>query len=163
MLKLIAATERSQGIGYKGALPWEGKHLEDLAYFREQTKGTTVVMGMNTFTSLNRPEGLPKRLNIVITSKAITNTENVLYMSYSAFLNYLQNRSDQTFWVIGGAQLYRRLMPWCEELHISRIDADYPSDTYLSYPMNFKRLFTLTEEKSLSDVVTVEVYTRTNK
>lgn len=162
MLKLIAATERNQGIGYKDALPWEGNHLEDLAYFKEQTSGHIVVMGMNTFTSLKRPEGLPKRLNIVITSKAIAKTENVLYMSYSAFLNYLQNRKEQTFWVIGGAQLYRQLMPWCDELHISRIDADYPSDTYLSYPMNFKRLFTLTEEKPLSEVVKVEVYTRTN-
>lgn len=160
MLKLIVATERHYGIGYKNQLPWAGKHLEDLKYFKEQTLNHTVVMGYNTFKSLKRPEGLPKRKNIVITSKPIADTDNVLYMSYSAFLAYKEehDQDQDIIWVMGGSQLYRALITECEELHISRIDKRYPCDTHFDGCREFEKQFIMDDTITLSDDVEVHVY-----
>lgn len=158
MLKLIVATERKYGIGYKNQLPWAGKHLEDLKYFKEQTLNHPVVMGYNTFKSLRRPEGLPKRKNIVITSKPMANTDSVLYMSYSAFLAYKEEHDKDIIWVIGGSRLYHALIEECEELHISRIDKRYPCDTYFDGCPEFEKKFIMDHVIKLSDDVKVHVY-----
>ena len=66
MIGLIWAQAANGVIGRGGALPW---HLpEDLAHFRDTTRGSTVVMGRRTWDSLpDRFRPLPGRRNVVLT------------------------------------------------------------------------------------------------
>ena len=63
MISIIVALGKNNEIGKGNALLW---HMPaDMKYFRETTRGHTVVMGRKTFESMDRP--LPNRKNIVIT------------------------------------------------------------------------------------------------
>ena len=62
---LIVAMTKDRVIGKNGMLPWNIP--SDLQHFKSLTLDTPVIMGRNTFLSLNRVNGLPKRKNIVIT------------------------------------------------------------------------------------------------
>src|SRR5699024_3299505 len=66
VIGVIWAQAQGREIGAEVAMPW---HVpEDLAYFRQVTRGSPVVMGRRTWESL--PEAfrpLPGRVNVVIT------------------------------------------------------------------------------------------------
>ena len=66
---LIVAMCNNRGIGLNGNLPWNIK--EDLQYFSKLTKGNgnnAVIMGSNTYNSLNKVDGLPGRDNLILSS-----------------------------------------------------------------------------------------------
>ena len=63
-LKIIAATDVNGIIGIDGKIPWSFK--SEMDFFREYTINKTVIMGFNTFQSLNFP--LKNRINIVVAS-----------------------------------------------------------------------------------------------
>ena len=67
VLNLIVAIDKNQCIGKTGAVPLIWKQKEDLTRFKNRTTGSVVIMGYNTFMSIGKP--LPKRANIVVTSK----------------------------------------------------------------------------------------------
>ena len=61
-ISIIACVGKNLELGKNNDLIW---HLpNDLKYFRNVTKGKTVIMGRRTFDSL--PDILPKRRNIVL-------------------------------------------------------------------------------------------------
>ncbi|GIW21069.1 MAG: hypothetical protein KatS3mg068_0076 [Candidatus Sericytochromatia bacterium] len=72
--KIVVAYDDKFGIGLNNSIPWYLPN--DLKRFRELTLNNNVIMGYNTFESIlkknNNP--LPKRMNIVLTRKNITNT-----------------------------------------------------------------------------------------
>ena len=71
-IHLIWAQEINGGIGKNGRLPW---HIpEDLQNFKKLTLDSTILMGRNTWESLPR-RPLPKRRNIVLSSKKVFNVE----------------------------------------------------------------------------------------
>ena len=66
-ITLIAAIGRNLELGLNNDLIW--KIPDDLKFFKEQTIGKYIVMGINTFNSL--PKVLVNRKYIVMTSKDI--------------------------------------------------------------------------------------------
>ena len=71
-IHLIWAQEINGGIGKNGKLPW---HIsEDLQNFKKLTLESTILMGRKTWESLPiKP--LPKRRNIVLSSKKVADVE----------------------------------------------------------------------------------------
>lgn len=158
MIRLHAAVAitPSNGIGYKGELPWvvDGiKFSKDLAYFRQITtktkdpsKQNAVIMGKRTWLSIaDKYRPLKNRLNIVLTSDSIWGEEylkplNVLYAN--SLDNALEQLNQNDIYkttienavVIGGALLFEEtlLHPLCTEFHITQINHEYTCDTYLS-------------------------------
>ena len=65
-MKAIVVADENWGIGKDGKLL---AHLPgDLKYFKEKTKGKTLVMGRKTLESLPGCNPLPDRKNIILTS-----------------------------------------------------------------------------------------------
>ncbi|MDR2688756.1 MAG: dihydrofolate reductase [Azoarcus sp.] len=119
---LIAAIARNGVIGRDNALPWRLK--ADLAHFRALTLGHPVLMGRKTWESLGKP--LPGRRNLVLTrqpgylaqgAKVFASVEAALAASGSARL-----------FVIGGAEIYRALLPRARTLLLTEIAADVEGD-----------------------------------
>ena len=76
-INIIVAYSKNYAIGKENKLLW---HLaDDMAFFKQQTSGKTVVMGKNTFLSLPRKfRPLPNRKNIVISrQESIEEHENL--------------------------------------------------------------------------------------
>lgn len=125
-LSIVVAIASNGAIGKSNDLLW---HLPgDLKRFKEITSGHTVIMGRNTFYSL--PKGpLPNRRNIIVSS-TMQPVEGVeVFSTIEAALQAVEN--DGEVFVIGGAQLYKSLLPYCHKLYLTRVEKAYhDADTF---------------------------------
>ena len=129
MLSIIVAKAKNNIIGKDNALIW---HLpEDLKRFRKLTTGHTIIMGRKTFESLGRV--LPNRHHIILCNDAQMDidNENVEILEDISMLDKYVKDTEEHF-VIGGATMYRLLMPMCSKMYITEIDRDFEGD--VSFP-----------------------------
>ena len=133
MLSIIVAKAKNNIIGKDNALIW---HLpEDLKRFKRLTTGHTIIMGRKTFESLGRV--LPNRHHIILCNDAEMNidNENVEILEDISMLDKYVKDEEEHF-VIGGATMYRLLMPMCSKMYITEINRDFEGD--VSFPeINF--------------------------
>jgi dihydrofolate reductase len=135
MMIAIAAMGLNRAIGHKGAIPW---HLsKDMKFFRHMTHGNIVVMGRKTFESLDR--ALRGRENVVL-SRGNFVAENARVV---ASLDEIVEPTDgRDIFVIGGAEIYRALLPRCSELLLTVVKQSPEADTF--FP-EFEPQFALAE------------------
>jgi dihydrofolate reductase len=164
MIRMILAVDRGNAIGWSdGRLAYSGLK-KDLTRFKEMTTGQTVVMGYNTFKSLNRPNGLPNRKNIVVTSKNPLSLRDEIGQDVDIISDIKwiirQNSGSITvadstpktapdFWIIGGARVYNDLI-CCEavdEIYLTLIDSTCDADIRLSHDLANWKLFVLQQRK----------------
>lgn len=130
-LRAIVAMARGGAIGRNGDMPW---HLpEDLAHFKAATMGRTVIMGRRTWDSLPR-RPLPGRRNIIITNNPsfVAGGAEIFHSPADALAAC--DLSEAPI-VIGGASLYKAMLPLCSEIIITEIDLDVPdADTFFPIP-----------------------------
>ena len=120
-ISLIAAIGKNGELGKDNTLIWHLK--EDLAFFKEQTMGKPIIMGMNTFKSL--PRLLPGRKHIVLTSK--TNPEldpSVAIVHSKPELFELVDSLDDEVFIIGGARVYAEFIEYASKMYLTEIDAE---------------------------------------
>ena len=127
MLSIIVAVAKNNAIGKDNKLLW---HLpEDLKRFKKLTMNKNIIMGRKTFESLGRV--LPNRKHIILCNdmNLIINDENVLVLDDISKLDNYINSKDENF-VIGGATIYKLLMPYVSKLYITHIDENFDGDVY---------------------------------
>lgn len=130
MVKFIWAQDKSGLIGDDGKLPLSNK--ADLSYFKNQTTGGVVVMGLTTWKSIGS-KPLKNRLNIVLTTKDEIDgydDENVYIANSVEDVLQFEKETDKDVWVIGGAKTFKSFEGFCEEAVVSTIDGYYTGDTY---------------------------------
>lgn len=130
-MNIILAADRNWAIGRNNDLLI---HLPgDLKYFKKMTTGKTVIMGRKTLESLPGGKPLPNRRNIILTrSKDFGVPGTEVFHSIEDVLHLIESgniKSDETF-VIGGAEIYKQMMPYCNRFYITKIDAEFPADCY---------------------------------
>ena len=130
MISAIVAVDNNWGIGFNGNLL---EHIpEDLKYFKALTDGNIVVMGRKTWNSLPK-KPLPNRTNIVITSNPVYFTEiNGAYrQTLEDTIKDMNSMKDLDWFIIGGGQIYKELLPYCDRVYVTKIFKDYDQvDTY---------------------------------
>ena len=114
-LSLIVAMDQNRLIGRNGALPW--RLPNDLAHFKRQTLGKTVLMGRRTWDSLGRP--LPGRDNWVV-SRAVDFAPAGVRVFASLDLA-LAAQTGGELMVIGGAELYRQTLHLARRLYLTQV------------------------------------------
>lgn len=125
-ITLIAAIGKNRELGLDNDLIW--KIPEDLKFFKENTMGKYIVMGMNTLSSL--PKLLPGRKHIVLTSKDIElDPEIRVVHSIDELLKYI-NSIDEEVMIIGGASLYRQMIEYANKMILTEIDDESDADVY---------------------------------
>ena len=127
MLSIIVAIADNNVIGKDNKLIW---HLpEDLKRFKSLTTGHTIIMGRKTFESLGRI--LPNRKHVILCNDMELNIddENVEVLDDISKLDKYIN-SDEEIFVIGGATIYKLLMPYAKKLYITKINQDFVGDVY---------------------------------
>jgi dihydrofolate reductase len=129
MISAIVAVDNNWGIGFNGDLL---EHIpEDLKYFKELTSGNTVVMGRKTWDSLPK-KPLPNRFNVVITSQERHFEEMTAFIPFSEAVSRLKRSPKEDDWfIIGGGQIYKELLPYCDRVYVTKIFKDHNQvDTY---------------------------------
>ena len=120
MIYAIVHADKEWGIG-KGndmmfSLP------KDMKFFRETTMGHTVVMGGNTLRSFPNQKPLKNRTNIVL-SRGQVRDDCVIVRSYEELKNELKARKNEDIYIIGGGEVYKALLPYCDFVLVTKVDA----------------------------------------
>lgn len=126
MISLIWAMDENNLIGNGNELPW--RIPAELQYFKKTTMGHPIAMGRKTFASIGRP--LPGRENIIITrNKQFKHDNCTVFNCLEDFINYAKNYEGEIF-VIGGAEIYKELLPYAQRLYVTKINHAFNGDTY---------------------------------
>jgi dihydrofolate reductase len=125
MISIIVAAAQNGAIGSNNRLPW---HLpDDLKRFKALSLGKPIVMGRRTFDSIGRP--LPGRTNIVVSRQAGLALEGVLVVqSLDAALAAAGSVPEIV--VIGGAEIFRQVLPSTDTIHLTRVHALVVGDVF---------------------------------
>jgi dihydrofolate reductase len=137
MISAIVAVNNAWGIGYQGelleAIP------EDLKYFKSTTNNGIVVMGKKTWESLPK-KPLPNRLNVVIDFvKGTDYIDGVVYCNLEDAIGMMEFSNekakalgqDSEWFVIGGGSIYKQLLPYCDQVYVTKIYKDHENiDAY---------------------------------
>ena len=90
-ITLIAAVGKNLELGKNNTLIWSIP--EDLKFFRDNTIGKTIVMGMNTLKSL--PKLLPNRKHVVLTRKNVELDPSIVVVhSIDELLSYIDSLDE---------------------------------------------------------------------
>ncbi len=126
-MKFIVAVDKEWGIGYKGDLL--ARVRADLARFRRLTAGKVVVYGSNTLATFPGGKVLPKRTNIVLNWDMDYHPEGATVAhSLDELFGLLKAYDTDDVFVIGGASMYRQLIPYCDTGYITFFDKSYEKD-----------------------------------
>lgn len=140
-------------IGRDGDLPW--RLPEDLKWFKKLTLGHPIVMGRKTMESLGgRP--LPKRRNLVLSRSLSAEDLPDGFEKAPADPEKIRTLAENVF-VIGGAEIYRLLLPHCDEVYLSYVFEPYEGDTLLP---EFEDEYTLAEIVTATDDFELRRYVR---
>ncbi len=125
---LILARADNGVIGRDGDLPW--RLPADLKHFKALTQGAPMLMGRKTFDSL--PGLLPGRRHIVLTRDPAWSAEGaeVAQDVYAA----IALADGPRLSVIGGAEIYRLLLPYADRIELTEVHLDAQGDTTIAYP-----------------------------
>lgn len=128
MLSLIVAIAENNVIGKDNKLIW---HIsEDLKRFKSITSGNTMIMGRKTFESL--PGVLPNRKHIIVTrdNKYTVDSDQVSVIHDLDSFIKAHEKSDEEIFVIGGAEIYKQVLPYCNKLYLTKVHNSFEGDTY---------------------------------
>jgi dihydrofolate reductase len=123
MISIIVAAARNSVIGSGNQLPW--RLPDDLKRFKALSLGKPVVMGRKTFDSIGKP--LPGRTNIVVSrQRGLQIAGCILVQSLDEALAAAEPAEEIV--VIGGADIYRQVLPRVTTIHLTRVHADVAGD-----------------------------------
>ena len=124
-ISAIVAVSENGVIGKNNKLPWNLP--DDMKFFREKTKGKSVLMGRKTFESVGRP--LPGRNNIILSSKkdlriqvphSTLKGSTSLTVCHNLEEGLSEVERDELF-VIGGSEVYKQTMDIISTLYLTRV------------------------------------------
>ena len=133
-MKAIAVVDRNLAIGRDGQLLF---HLpSDLAHFKAETLGGVVIMGRKTLESMPGGKPLPGRHTLVLSRSMepglwIREKKGKkwlfgVFADAQALLDFLDLKENdaRTIAVCGGEQIYRQMLPYCDRLVLTEVDAE---------------------------------------
>ena len=126
----IAAIDSNWAIGNKGdlliSLPEDQKGV-----FRFYTAGNTVVFGRKTLMTFKDQKLLPKRINIILSRNPDFEKEGAVILHSTDELDqYAKSHPDEKIFVIGGEEIYKTLLPICDEAILTKINHEFEADAY---------------------------------
>lgn len=124
-MELIVAVDRNWAIGKGGD---QLVYLSaDLKRFKAITMGRTVILGRKTLATFPGGRPLKGRDNLILSRNPRLNPEGARVFSC---VEDLLAAAPADSVVVGGACVYRALLPWCDTAHVTKIDAAFPADAW---------------------------------
>ncbi len=125
-MDLIVAVYDDWGIGADGTQPVALS--VDRKFFREVTRGATVIVGRRTLADFPGGQPLPNRMNIVLTRQDVE-IPGVTVCHSPEEAAELTKDHEKVF-VIGGGSIYKQMLSMCSKAYITKVHATPVSDTF---------------------------------
>lgn len=125
-MEAIVAVYDDWGIGRDGTQPIA--LTADRKFFRRTTAGAMVIAGRRTIGDFPGQKPLPGRVNVALTRsgreipgfQTCADVAQVLGLAAQA----------QRAMVIGGGSVYRQLLPYCDQIYVTKVHTNPESDTF---------------------------------
>lgn len=128
-MKIIVAVDKNWGIGYQNKLLISIP--EDMRFFRNKTMNKVVIMGKNTLDTFPGGNALKNRVNIVITrNENFVRMDAIVVHSIEEAMEEVNKYKAEDIYVIGGASIYKQLLPFCDTAFVTKIEYAYQADTF---------------------------------
>lgn len=145
MINMIWAMDENNLIGNQDKIPWHVK--EDLIYYKNKTKGKTVLMGDATYYSLKgyyKTKPLPYgKIYVATLDKSLVLDDAIVICDV---IDFVKNYKDE-LWVVGGATIYKICLPYADNLYISYIQGEHQGDKYFP-TIDFSKYKLVWQEKT---------------
>ena len=124
-MDLIAAVDQNWAIGKDGDqlcyIP------ADLKRFQALTTGHAVILGRKTLATFPGGRPLKNRRNLILSrSESFAPEGAEVFPDVDSLLAAAQVDA----FVIGGASVYKALLPYCDRAYITKIDRAWPADSF---------------------------------
>ena len=128
MINAIVCVDKNWGIGKNNDLLFNLK--EDMKFFREKTKEKIVVCGYNTLLSFPGSKPLKGRSTIVLCPKEIERDDCYCIHDFDEMVRLVKELSKtQEVFIIGGAMLYKSMLPYYDRVYVTHVDVADPEAT----------------------------------
>lgn len=124
MIGAVVAVYADWGIGANGTQPVALK--ADRRHFREITDGAAVIVGRRTLADFPGGRPLKGRRSIVLTRQELDIPGAEVVHSPEAALRAAGERC----FVIGGASVYRQMLPYIDRVYVTKLDVTPVSDSF---------------------------------
>ena len=123
MIKAIVAVDKNWSIGKNNDLLFKLPY--DMAFFKRNTQDKIIVCGRKTLESFPGKNPLPRRATICLCSKDNNRDDCYCVNSLEELIKLLLELSKvQDIFVIGGGSLYEALLPYYDEVLVTKVKAD---------------------------------------
>lgn len=125
-MELIVAVYEDWGIGKDGTQPIA--LTADRKFFRETTRGATVIVGRRTVEDFPGKKPLPGRENVVLTRG---NPDLPGFtVCHSPEEAVALTKDGRRVMVIGGGSIYKQMLPLCDTAYVTKVHCTPESDTF---------------------------------
>ena len=138
-MKAILHADKNWGIGKNNSLMF--RIPADMKFFKETTTGNVVVMGSNTLKSFPQGKPLKDRINIVLYPEGEDREDCIIVRSVEELFSEIKKYPPEKVFVIGGQMMYRTLLEYCDEVLVTKVEAEGDADAFfenLDKNENFK-------------------------
>ncbi len=125
-MELIVAVYGDWGIGKNGTQPVALS--ADRKFFRETTRGATVIVGRRTVEDFPGKKPLPGRTNVVLT-RGDPELPGFTVCHSPEEAAELTKTAPRVM-VIGGGSIYRQMLPMCDTAYVTKLQCTPESDTF---------------------------------
>ena len=149
-LAIIVACAENDVIGHNGDMPWK-KLPSDLRFFKETTMGHWCILGRKTYNALGN-KVLPGMKFIIITrDQQFKADDSIVVHSVQDALNHTVLKDEQEVMVLGGGEIYRQALPYCQRIYLTRIHETFEGDTFFPQPDPDEWVLTDSDERLMDE------------
>ena len=104
-----------------------------MKYFKSITLGKIVIMGRETYESLPGKEPLKDRINVILSRNASLSPNGfIVCHSLEELFKFIEKYDKDDVIVIGGEQVYSLLLPYCDEVYITKFNKAFTADKHFT-------------------------------
>ena len=128
-MNMIAAVDSNWAIGNKNKLLISIP--ADMKMFRQETLEKVIIYGRKTLETFPLSRPLDRRVNIILSANPDYKVNGALVVhSIEELKEVIREYDTDDVYVIGGASVYRQLLPLCDTVHVTKIDYAYEADAW---------------------------------
>jgi len=127
-MNLIVACDLDWQIGHAGELLF--RISDDLKRFKALTTGHPVILGRKTLATFPGGRPLPNRTNIILSRNPDYHCPGaIVARNLTELGDALNEAGNPEAFVIGGAEVYRQLLPYCTKAYVTKVFQNFDADS----------------------------------
>lgn len=103
----------------------------DLKWIRRETEGGTIVLGRKTFEKMTGSPVLgTQKILVLSTDQNYHPRGAAVCHSVEELLKAVETEPSERVYCLGGESVYRQLMPYCDTVHMTKVDYPYEANRF---------------------------------